>query len=109
MRLLAASLIAGGCLLGAASASAEPLKLDDVVLDTVTAGNDHPAIANRRLALIGFASLLAAQTIADDYKAKTGEDVNTSPTVFPIVAGIQGFGVSQLQGAGPQAIALWFR
>lgn len=38
MRLLAASLIAGGCLFGAQSASAEAFKLDDATLDQVTAG-----------------------------------------------------------------------
>lgn len=72
MRLLAASLFAGGCLLGAASASAEPLKLDDATLDEVTAGVFRPGTVEERR---NFLIADAARQIAD------GIDGTDNPTL----------------------------
>lgn len=65
MRLLAASLIAGGCLLGASAASAEPLRLDDPTLDQVTAGITFASVETRRDALIASAAGQIAESIAE--------------------------------------------
>lgn len=72
MRLLAASLIAGGCLLTASTVSAEALKLDDTALDQVTAGVEGFRTIDERRALLIAA---AARDIADGIEDAKGDPI----------------------------------
>lgn len=108
MRLLAASLIVGGCVLVAASASASELRLDDTALDQVVAGlqsSDFDGIGaaelgdidDRRNFLIGIAALVAAEQLGESYKLKTGgDDIADDPGFGPIDAGLRSFAASLL-------------
>jgi hypothetical protein len=108
MRLLAASLIVGGCVLAAGSTSASELRLDDAALDRVVAGlqssdfsgvtaQDLGSIDERRNFLIGIAALVAAEKLGESYATKTGgENIADDPSFGPIDAGLRSFAASLL-------------
>lgn len=91
MRLFAISALAGACLVTAATASAEELRLGDAELDSVTAGTLLPADSPFSVLnswLVGQAAGQIAVYLDAAYQEQHGQHYSTNPEVQPLVDGL---------------------